>query len=149
MSGLTDQVMFRFLRLHNAVYQGTNGLIGHRVPGMPANLILHSTGAKSGKPRTHTLSYFRDGADYIIVASRGGDVRSPDWYHNLKAHPDVDVQVGTKRLHVTAKPILPDDPDYSRLWELCNKGNAHRYDAYQKKTSRPIPIVVLTPVGTP
>jgi F420H(2)-dependent quinone reductase len=145
MSGLADQVVFGFLRLHNAVYQGTNGLIGHRVPGMPPNLILHTTGAKSGKPRTHALSYFRDGDDYVVVASRGGDVRSPDWYHNLKAHPDAEIQVGTKRLQVSARSVLPDDPEYARLWAFTNKRNANRYDAYQKKTSRPIPIVRLTP----
>jgi deazaflavin-dependent oxidoreductase (nitroreductase family) len=145
MSGFADQVVFRFLRLHSAVYQGTNGLIGHRVPGMPANLILHTTGAKSGKRRTHTLSYFRDGRDYIIVASRGGDVRSPDWYHNLKAHPDVEIQVGTEKFNVHARVVLPEDADYARLWELCNRGNADRYNAYQKKTSRGIPVVVLSP----
>jgi deazaflavin-dependent oxidoreductase (nitroreductase family) len=145
MSGLAEQVMFRFLRLHNAVYQGTNGLIGHRVPGMPANLILHTTGAKSGKSRTNTLSYFPDGDEFIIVASRGGDVRSPDWYHNLKAHPEVNIQVGTKRLHVTAHDVPPDDPEYARLWTLANKGNAGRYAAYQKKTSRRIPVIRLVP----
>jgi deazaflavin-dependent oxidoreductase (nitroreductase family) len=145
MSGLAEQAVFRFLRLHNAIYQATGGRIGHRIPGMPANLILQTVGAKSGKPRTNTLSYFPDGDEYIIVASRGGDVRSPDWYHNLKAHPEVDIQVGTARKHVTAHEVPPEDPEYRRLWTLANKGNAGRYDGYQKKTSRRIPVIRLVP----
>jgi deazaflavin-dependent oxidoreductase (nitroreductase family) len=145
MSGFLENAVFRFLRLHSAIYQGSNGHIGHRIPGMPASLILHTTGAKSGKRRTNTLSYFPDGDAYIVVASRGGDVRSPDWYHNLRAHPEVDIQIGTRHLHVTAQEVPPDDPEYRRLWKLANKGNAGRYDGYQKKTSRRIPLIRLVP----
>ncbi|MCX2715342.1 nitroreductase family deazaflavin-dependent oxidoreductase [Mycolicibacterium sp. J2] len=140
-----EQVGLRVLHLHDLLYQKTNGLIGHRIPGMPNSLLLHTVGAKTGQPRINTLSYARDGKDYLVVASMGGAPRSPGWYHNLKAHPDVEINVGTTRLAVTARPILPDDPDYARLWQLVNRNNANRYEAYQKKTSRPIPIVALTP----
>jgi deazaflavin-dependent oxidoreductase (nitroreductase family) len=140
-----EQVGLRVLRLHDLLYQKTNGLIGHRIPGMPNSLLLHTVGAKTGQPRVNTLSYARDGKDYLVVASMGGAPRSPGWYHNLKAHPNVEINVGTQRLAVTARPILPDDPDYARLWQLVNRNNANRYEAYQKKTSRPIPIVALTP----
>jgi deazaflavin-dependent oxidoreductase (nitroreductase family) len=133
------------LRLHNAIYTGTNGRIGHRIPGGPPNLLLHTIGAKTGKPRTTSLTYARDGDTYLIVASKGGDPRSPGWYHNLKANPDIEINVGPKRFGVTAKPVLPDDPDYPQLWEIVNKNNANRYKAYQKRTSRPIPVIVLTP----
>lgn len=140
-----EQAGLRVLHLHDLLYQKTNGLIGHRVPGMPNSLLLRTVGAKTGQERINTLSYARDGKDYLVVASMGGAPRSPGWYHNLKAKPDIEINVGTKRLAVTARPILPDDPDYARLWQLVNKNNANRYDAYQKKTSRPIPIVALTP----
>ena len=145
MTSLAEQVLFAFLRTHDKVYQATNGLIGHRMPAMPPSLLLHTVGAKTGRPRTTTLSYAKDGGDYLIVASKGGDPKAPGWYHNLKANPDIEINVGTKRFAVTARPVLPDNPDYARMWQLVNANNADRYVAYQKKTSRPIPVVVLRP----
>lgn len=145
MTSLAEQAVFAFLRVHDKVYQATNGRIGHRMPGMPPSLLLHTVGAKTGQPRTTTLSYARDGDDYLVVASKGGDPRSPGWYHNLKANPDIEINVGAQRLAVKARPVLPDSLDYARLWKLVNKNNANRYVEYQKKTSRPIPVVVLTP----
>jgi len=132
------------LRVHDAVYQKTNGWIGHRTLGIPS-LLLHTVGAKTGAARTASLTYARDGGNYLIVASKGGDPKAPGWYHNLKANPNVEINVGPKRFGVTAKPVLPNDPDYARLWQIVNKNNGDRYTAYQKKTSRPIPVVVLTP----
>lgn len=132
------------LRVHDTVYQATNGWIGHRILGVP-NLLLHTVGAKTGKARSTTLTYARDGDDYLVVASKGGDPKAPGWYHNLKANPSVEINVGPKRFRVTAHPVLPDDADYKRLWQIVNKNNANRYEAYQEKTSRPIPVVKLTP----
>jgi len=132
------------LRVHDAVYRNTNGWIGHRALGIPS-LLLHTVGAKTGVARTASLSYARDGENYLIVASKSGAPSAPGWYHNLKANPNVEINAGIKRFGVTAKPVLPDDPDYARLWQIVNKNNSNRYEAYQKKTSRPIPVVVLTP----
>jgi F420H(2)-dependent quinone reductase len=132
------------LRFHDAVYQKTNGWIGHRTLGVPS-LLLHTVGAKTGTARTTSLSYARDGGNYLVVASKSGGPKAPGWYHNLKADPNVEINVGPRRFGVTAKPVLPDDPDYTRLWQIVNKNNFNRYEAYQKKTSRPIPVVVLTP----
>ena len=134
----------RVFQIHDAVYQKTNGWIGHRTLGVPS-LLLHTVGAKTGTARTTSLSYARDGGNYLIVASKGGYPKAPGWYHNLKANPSVEINVGPKRFGVTAKPVLPDDPDYARLWQIVNKNNSNRYKAYQEKTSRPIPVVVLTP----
>ena len=136
------------LKLHDRIYRGTRGWIGHRHPGAPAALILHTVGAKTGEPRSSSLAYARDGGDYLVVASKGGAARSPGWYHNLRAHPEVEINVGPRRFPVTARPVTPDDPDYPRLWQLVNamKHNQNRYIGYQKRTSRPIPVVVLTPV---
>jgi F420H(2)-dependent quinone reductase len=146
MSNLTPMeqlVLAPLLRIHDMIYRKTDGRIGHRMLGVPS-LLLHTTGAKTGKARTTSLTYARDGDAYVIVASKGGDPRSPGWYHNLKANPDVEINVGPTRFAVKAKPLLPDDPDYARLWQIVNKNNANRYESYQKRTSRPIPVVVLT-----
>lgn len=131
------------LMLHDKIYKSTDGRIGHKIPGAPPALLLHTTGAKTGLQRTNSLTYAKDGDAYLVVASKGGDPKAPGWYHNLKANPDIEINVGPKRFRVTARPVLPDDPDYQRLWEVVNKNNANRYANYQKRTSRPIPVVEL------
>ena len=141
-----ETVFSQVLRVHDTVYQKTNGWIGHRTLWIPS-LLLHTVGAKTGKQRTTSLTYARDGDNYLIVASKGGAPRAPGWYHNLKANPDVEINVGPRRFAVTARPVLSGDPDYQRLWQIVNKNNQNRYNEYQKKTSRPIPVVVLTPKG--
>lgn len=135
------------LMLHDKIYKGTEGRIGHKIPGAPPALLLHTTGAKTGLQRTNSLTYAKDGDAYLVVASKGGDPKAPGWYHNLKANPDVEVNVGPKRFRVTARPVLPDDPDYQRMWDIVNKNNANRYANYQKRTSRPIPVVELRASG--
>ena len=140
-----QHVSFPFFRAHNKLYQRSNGRIGHRVPGMPRCLLLHTTGAKTGQPRTNTLAYAHDGADYLIVASNAGAENYPGWYHNLRAHPEPEINIGTKRFGVTAKRVMPGEPDYDRLWEIANKNTANRYDGYQRRTPRPIPVFILTP----
>ena len=71
--------------------------------------------------------------------------RAPAWFHNLKAHPEVEVNVGRSRFGAMAIPVLPDNSDYPRLWRIVNANNAGRYDGYQARTSRPIPVIRLTP----
>ena len=137
-------VGMRLLKVHQEVYVRSGGRIGHRLFGT-RNLILRTVGAKTGRPRTNALSYARDGRDYVIVASMGGAPTSPGWYHNLRARPEADIQVGTKHIAVTARTVLGDDPDRERLWGLVNASNYNRYTAYQRNTERTIPIVVLTP----
>jgi F420H(2)-dependent quinone reductase len=143
MTSLAEKAFGAYLRFHDTVYQRTNGWIGHRMMLLPS-LLLHTVGAKTGKSRTTSLTYARDDDDYLIVASKGGAPQSPGWYHNLKANPNVEINVGRRRFAVTAQPVLPGDPDRERLWRIVTKYNK-AYDEYQKKTSRPIPIVRLTP----
>jgi F420H(2)-dependent quinone reductase len=143
-SWVEQNVLPSVLRVHDVVYRKTNGWIGHRaLMGLPC-LLLHTVGAKTGKARSSALTYARDGDDYLIVASKAGDPRAPGWYHNLKANPEVEINVGPKRFAVTARPVLPDDHDYARLWQIVNDNNSNRYSGYQKKTSRPIPVIVLS-----
>ncbi|MCV7440858.1 nitroreductase family deazaflavin-dependent oxidoreductase [Mycobacterium paraense] len=149
MSNLTPVeqfVLIPFLRLHDTIYRKTDGRIGHRIPGMPPSLLLHTTGAKTGRPRTTTLTYAKDGDSYLIVASKGGDDRNPAWYHNLRKSPDCEISAGPRRIAVTARQVGPDDPDYARLWDIVNKNNGNRYNGYQSRTTRPIPIFVLKPL---
>ena len=132
------------LRVHETVYVATGGRVGHRVLGVPA-LLLRTTGRRSGLTRTNSLVYARDGDDYLVVASNGGADRSPAWLHNLRAQPEVEIQVGRERRPATARIIERSDPTHERLWKLVNAGNRDRYTAYQSKTTRPIPIVAIRP----
>lgn len=132
------------LRAHEALYKATDGRIGHRMLGVPT-LLLRTTGRRSGVVRTNGLVYARDGADYLVVASKGGADKPPAWLLNLEANPDVEIQVGRERQQARSRVVEPSDPDYARLWKIVNDNNGDRYTAYQKLTSRPIPIVALTP----
>jgi deazaflavin-dependent oxidoreductase (nitroreductase family) len=127
-------------RFHTLAYRLSGGLIGSRVPGGPPMLLLDHVGAKSGKKRTNPLVYLRDGNDLVIVASKGGSPRHPAWFHNLRANPDTTVQVGRRRIQVSARVATANER--SRLWPKVTK--LYRgYDLYQKRASRQIPLVIL------
>jgi len=134
----------RILAVHQFLYERSDGRIGHRMLGVPT-LLLRTRGRRSGVTRTNALVYARDGDDFVVVASNGGDDRPPAWLHNLTAEPSVEVQVGHERWPATARVVGRDDPNYGRLWRLVNENNSDRYDGYQAKTERQIPPVVLTP----
>ena len=133
------------LALHSRIYAATDGLIGHRLIGVPC-LLLRTTGRKTGRTRTVTLVYARDGGRYVVVASNNGRDWPPAWLLNLEQQPELEIQVGREHRPATATVIRAGDPDFPRLWQLINTNNHGRYDGYQAKTSRPIPVVVLTPV---
>src|SRR4051812_4360694 len=82
---------------HVFLYRATGGVIGHRFPGVPPMLLLDHVGAKTGTPWTSPLAYIRDGANYVIVASKGGHPKHPAWFHNVLASPEVRIQVGARR----------------------------------------------------
>jgi deazaflavin-dependent oxidoreductase (nitroreductase family) len=132
------------LRVHDRVYKATDGRVGHRVLGVPT-LLLRTTGRRSGAIRASSLVYARDGTDYLVVASKGGSDEPPAWLLNLEAKPEVEIQIGRDRQEAAARVVGASDPDYGRLWKIVNENNGDRYDAYQSETSRPIPVVVLTP----
>src|SRR3954466_14530215 len=139
---LTGQV----LKVHERLYKASDGRVGHNMIGVPT-LLLRTTGRRSGAARTNALVYARDGDDYLVVASNGGADKAPGWYFNLRDKPDVEIQIGRSRRPARARIVPPADPDYARLWKIVNDNNRDRYDGYQKLTSRPIPIVALTPGG--
>jgi deazaflavin-dependent oxidoreductase (nitroreductase family) len=133
------------LRLHDRIYKATDGRIGHKVLGVPT-LLLRTTGRRSGQVRTSSLVYARDGADYLLVASKGGADEPPAWLLNLEAKPEVEIQVGRERQKGRCRVVGPSDPDYAHLWKIVNDENGDRYTAYQESTSRPIPVVAVSPV---
>ncbi len=139
----SERVFHIVLRVQAFLYERSNGWVGHRMLGVPS-LMLRTTGRKSGQTRTNSLSYAKDGDRYLVVASKGGAPTAPAWLLNLRAKPDVEVQVGRDRFQATATEMGPDDPDYARVWKLVNENNSDRYSAYQRKTTRPIPVVALS-----
>jgi F420H(2)-dependent quinone reductase len=132
------------LRLHERLYKATDGRVGHKMIGVPT-LLLRSTGARSGETRTNALVYARDGADYLVVASNGGADKDPAWIFNLRADPEVEIQIGRERQKASARILGPADTDYERLWKIADEENHKRYSGYQEQTERPIPVVVVTP----
>ena len=137
----------RMFGAHTAVYRATNGLVGHRIPGLPPMLLLDHVGAKSGILRTTPLLYVQDGDDFVIVASKGGHPSHPSWFHNLRANPDTTVQVGSRRLGVRARVARPSER--ARLWPRVVEAYGS-YDDYQRRTRREIPLVILGPrTGAP
>lgn len=132
------------LRLHQTLYERSDGRVGHGMIGVPT-LLLRTTGRRSGARRTNALVYAPDGDEYLLVASNGGADRPPAWLHNLRAQPAVEIQIRRERHPATARIIEPSDPDYERLWKRVNENNHDRYAAYQSQTSRPIPVVAVKP----
>jgi F420H(2)-dependent quinone reductase len=125
---------------HAQIYRATNGLIGHRFPGLAPMLLLDHVGAKSGVKRTSPLLYIKDGANVVIVASKGGYPKHPAWFHNVRANPDTTVQIGSERLPVRAR--VANAQERERLWPRAVA--AYRdYGRYQERTDREIPLVIL------
>ena len=142
---LSIRIGLALLRVHQAIYDGSGGLVGHGLLGVPC-LLLRTTGRRTGKTRTVSLVYARDGEDYLVVPSLGGADETPAWLHNVRARPQVGVQVGRRRpVPVTATVVERSDPDHPRLWRIVDETNKGRYSRYQAKTDRPIPVVRLTP----
>jgi deazaflavin-dependent oxidoreductase (nitroreductase family) len=124
---------------HMTKYLATNGEDGHIWRGVPT-LLLTTTGRRSGKPLMLPLIYGTDGANYLVVASKGGAPTHPAWYVNLAANPEVEVQVGADRFKATARTA--DGAEKARLWKTMT-AVWPAYDEYQGRTKRAIPVVVL------
>jgi deazaflavin-dependent oxidoreductase (nitroreductase family) len=126
---------------HVARYRESDGSVGYEWNGAPI-LLLTTTGRRTGRPRTSALIFGRDGEDYLVVASTGGAPAHPAWYRNLTAHPEAGVQVRARHLSVVARTAGHDEKP--RLWKIMTAVWPN-YDAYQTRTERVIPLVVLTP----
>lgn len=132
--------MTLFGREHVERYLATDGAEGHDWRNGAPVLILTTTGRRTGQERPTPLIYGRDGDDYLIVASKGGAPEPPDWYRNLEAKADVTVQVKADRFSARARTATPEER--ARLWPTMT-AIWPDYDAYQTRTDREIPIVIL------
>jgi deazaflavin-dependent oxidoreductase (nitroreductase family) len=128
---------------HVSRYEETNGELGHMWNGATA-LVLTTKGRKSGEPRKFALIYARDGNDYLVVASMGGAPKHPGWYFNLTENPDVTIQVRDRI--IPARAHAATDAERPRLWKIVNELWPN-YSVYETRTTRKIPVVILTPTG--
>lgn len=122
-----------------AEFRANQGRVGGQFEGAPL-LLLHSTGARSGKERVSPMMYQAVGDRFAVFASKAGADTNPDWYHNLRAHPDVRVEVGAETVEVTARVLDPEERE--RIWEE-QKARYPGFADYEAKTDRVIPVVML------
>jgi len=113
--------------------------------GVAPLLVLHTQGRKTGKPRTAPLLFLSDAGRYVVIASKGGHPRHPDWYFNVKANPRVAIVTGGRRVPCTAHEA--DETERARLWSLATEINPG-FDTYQERAGRRIPVIVLTPTAS-
>ena len=125
-------------------FRANEGKVGGPFAGLPL-VLLHTTGAKSGRERVNPLAYQRDGDRIMVFASKGGAPTNPDWYYNVIANPDVTVEVGTDTIPARATVLTGSERD--RVWQQQVK-NAPQFGDYEKTTGgRVIPVVMLEPTG--
>lgn len=129
--------------LHAWLYQKTDGRIGSRFSAGAPVMLLTTRGRKTGLPRTSPLVYLHDGERLVVVASKGGHPNHPAWYLNLTARPEVEVQIGEERRTMHAETASPQQKAayWPRLIAVYPP-----YQAYQARTDRDIPVIVLKPV---
>ena len=130
-----------FARMHIWAYRRTNGRLGAKLLWFPAALLT-TTGRKSGEPRTTPTLYLRDGDRVILPASFGGRSDNPAWYLNLKANPEVEVQIRDEHLQLSARDAT--DEERERYWPPLIKIYPP-YRGYREATDRVIPLVVCEP----
>ena len=140
MNPLIELVFGPLLTVHQWLYEHSDGRIGASLGGRPM-LLLRTVGRRTKQPRTAALLYVRDGDAYVVIASKGGAPQHPGWFHNLTARPDVEIQVGRERIPVRAR--VAGGEERSRLWARADEINRGQYAAYQSRTNRAIPVVVL------
>jgi deazaflavin-dependent oxidoreductase (nitroreductase family) len=122
-------------------FRANEGRVGGTFEGMPL-LLLHHTGARSGKSRVNPLAYQRDGERYVVFASKAGAPTNPDWYHNLKAHPNTTIEVGTDTIDVLATEAAGEERE--RLYRTQAE-RIPQFAEYKQRAGRTIPVIVLTP----
>jgi deazaflavin-dependent oxidoreductase (nitroreductase family) len=122
-------------------FHAHGGRVGGMFEGAPL-LLLHHVGAKSGRRRINPLAYQVDGERYVVFASKAGAPTNPDWFHNLKAQPDVTIEIGTDTIAAVASEATGEERE--RLYS-AQAERSPQFADYQKQTERVIPVIVLTP----
>lgn len=122
-------------------FRANDGRVGGVFEGRPL-LLLHTTGARSGKPRLHPLMYQEVEDGFAIFASKAGAPTNPAWFHNLVANPEAEIEVGNDRVAVTARVAAGDVRD--RIWGR-QKEDYPFFADYEEKAGREIPVILLEP----
>ena len=120
-------------------FRANGGKVGGNFEGAPM-VLLHTTGARSRAERVNPLVYRQDGDRWVVFASKGGAPTHPDWLHNLRAHPEASIEVGTETIPVVAREAQADERE--RLWTR-QKELMPGFAEYEQRTRRQIPVVVL------
>jgi deazaflavin-dependent oxidoreductase (nitroreductase family) len=123
-------------------FRANNGKVGGYFEGKTL-LLLHTIGAKSGQEYINPTAYVKDGDRFVVIASKGGAPTNPGWYYNILGNPKVTIEVGTKTVQVDAS--VAKEPDQTRLYNKMIE-MLPSFDDYRHKTTREIPVIVLTPV---
>lgn len=122
-------------------FRANRGVVTVTPPNGPV-LLLHTTGARTGRQHLVPLIYRREGGSYVVLASMGGWKKNPAWFYNLLAHPRVRIEVGADTFDATA--LVASGEERARLFALHAEAYA-QFDYYQRKTARQIPVVILHP----
>jgi deazaflavin-dependent oxidoreductase (nitroreductase family) len=123
-------------------FRANHGKVGGNFEGKTL-LLLHTKGAKSGQERVNPVACVQDGDRYVVIASKAGAPTHPDWYYNVVATPLLTVEVGAETLTVQA--AVADEPERTRLYDKMVEVMPG-FGEYREKTTRVIPVIVLTPV---
>jgi deazaflavin-dependent oxidoreductase (nitroreductase family) len=139
-----EKWLWRSFVWHIWLVRVTRGKVGGRF-GRLHFLLLHHVGAKSGTPRTTPLLYHPLDDGYVIIGSKGGSATHPAWLYNLRAHPDVEIEIpGEDRRRPVRSREVPEGDERERLWNLM-VADWRFFDSYQKRTPRRIPVLLLEP----
>jgi deazaflavin-dependent oxidoreductase (nitroreductase family) len=123
-------------------FRANDGKVGGHFEGKTL-LLLHTKGAKSGEERINPVAYVKDGDRFVVIASKGGSPTNPSWYYNILANPLVTVEVGTEKFQ--AQATVAEEPERTRLYNKMVE-MMPGFDDYRRKTTRVIPVIMLTPV---
>ncbi len=124
-------------------FRANEGRVGGNFADMTL-LLLHTTGAKSGRPRLNPVAYTKDRDRLVIIASKGGAESHPDWYYNVLTNPNVTVEVGTEKYDAIA--TVEEEPERTRLYDQM-AAQYPGFETYRQKTSRKIPVITLKRKG--
>jgi len=124
-------------------FRANEGKVGGPFEGAPL-LLLHTVGARTGQQRVNPMMYRPVPGGYAVFASKAGAPTSPDWYHNLLAHPDVVAEIGAATVKLHAR--VTEGAEREQIWE-AHKADNPGFADYEKKTTRQIPVVILEPAG--
>ncbi|MEO7126595.1 MAG: nitroreductase family deazaflavin-dependent oxidoreductase [Nakamurella sp.] len=126
-------------------FRANHGKVGGPFEGAPL-LLLHTRGARTGLERVNPMMYLAEGPRFLVFASKKGSDRHPDWYYNLLAHPTSSIEIRDEQIDVTIEELRGNERD--RMFE-AQAGLFPGFAGYQRRTSRVIPVVALTPVLIP